>query len=131
MVVFIALNIFTFYSCSTSIFLTCKTLVFKSFLFNILYSFNTYNSILFLEIALRDPNSTYIMNPNVMASRNWRRISWFYEIVIVTLLLFFTFLSYHFYCSLIFLALHFLLYYIFLFLFIVRAFLWILVITRI
>ena len=70
MVVFIALNIFTFYSCSTFTFLTGKAFVFKSFLINIFDSFDAYHSILFLEIALRDPNSTNIMNPNVMAGRN-------------------------------------------------------------
>lgn len=131
MVVLIALNIFTFYSCSTFIFLTGKAFIFKPLLINIFDSFNTYHSILFLEVTLRHPNSTNIMNPNVMASRDWGRISWFYEIVIVTLFLLFTFFSYYFYSCLIFLAFYFLLHYVFLFLFIVRTFLWVLVIPRI
>jgi len=70
MVVFIALNIFTFNSCSTSTFLTGKAFFLKSFLVNIFDSFDADHSILLLEITFRNPNSTNIMDPNVMASRN-------------------------------------------------------------
>lgn len=70
MVVFIALNIFTFNGCSASTFLTGKAFVLKSFLVNIFDSFDADHSILLLEITFRNPNSTNIMDPNIMASRN-------------------------------------------------------------
>jgi hypothetical protein len=129
MIIFITFRIFTFYSSPTSTFLTGKTLVFKSFFFNILDSFYTNYSIFLLKVAFRNPDSTNIMNPNIMTSWYSCWISWFYEVVIVTLLLFFAFFSYHFYSNLIFLTLYSLLRIVFLFLFIIWTFLRVLVIT--
>lgn len=93
MIKFITLTIFTLYSCSTFILFAYKTLGFKSFLLDILNSFDIDDSIFLLEIALWNPDSTYIMNPNIVANRNLRRIAWFNKIIVVTFLLFLTFLS--------------------------------------
>lgn len=91
MVVFVAFWVFTFDCSSTLVLLTDKTLVFESLLFDIFDSFDADDTILFLEIAFRHPNCTDIMDPDIVT--DWY-ISWicgFYEVIIVTFLLFFTF----------------------------------------
>lgn len=93
MIKFITLTILTFYCCSTSILFANKAFSFESFLLDVLNSFYINDPILLLEIALWNPYGTDIMNPNIMANRNLRRIAWFYKIIIVTFLLFLTFLS--------------------------------------
>lgn len=122
MVIFIALGVLTFHGCPAPTFLTSKALVFKSFLVNIFNPLDADHPIFLLEVTLRNPDSTYIVYPDIMTSRHRSGVSWFDEVVIVTLFLFFTFLSHHLdYSCLLFFALHFLLDDVFLLLFVVRT----------
>lgn len=128
---FITLTILTFYSSPTFILFTDKALCLESFLFYVLNSFYIDYSILFLEIALWNPYSTNIMNPDIMANRNFRWIAWFDKIIIITFLLFLTFLS-NYSNNLLFLW-HFVLLarYILFSLLTIRTFFWIFIISRI
>ena len=93
MIIFIAFSIFTFDCSSALIFLTNKTFIFESLLFDVLNAFYADVSILLLEIAFRNPYRAHIMNPYVMADWNLGRICRFDKIIVVTFFLFFTSLS--------------------------------------
>ena len=88
MIVFVALWILTFDCCPTSIFLANKTSIFESFMINIFYTSHTDSPIFLLKITLRHPDSTYIVYPNIMTSRNISRISWFNKIIVVIIFFF-------------------------------------------
>ena len=93
MIIFIAFSIFTFDCSSALIFLTNKTFIFESLLFDVLNAFYADISILLLKIAFRNPYRAHIMNPYVMADWNLGRICRFDKIIVVTFFLFLTSLS--------------------------------------
>lgn len=88
MIKFTTIFILAFYTSSSFTQLANNTFLFKSFLINIIYSLNVDGAVLFFKIALRDPNCTYIMNPNKMT--NWLiiRVCYFWEIIIIRFILF-------------------------------------------
>ena len=62
------LRVFTFNCSSTFIFFAHKTFAFEASMINIFDSANTDSAIFLFKITLRNPYSTYVMNPNIMAS---------------------------------------------------------------
>lgn len=85
MIILSTLWIFTFNTSSSFRFFTYKTLMFVSFFVDILYSFNIDSPIFFLKITLRNPNRTYIMNPNIMATRLVIWVGGLVKIIIIKL----------------------------------------------
>ena len=83
MIIFSALWILTFHTGSSFRFFAYKTLMFVSFFFNIFDSFYVDSSIFLLKIALRNPNRTDIMNPNVIATGLILRISRFIKVIVI------------------------------------------------
>jgi len=57
--------------------------MFVSFFFNIFDSFYVDSSIFLLKIALRNPNRTDIMNPNVIATGLILRISRLIKVIVI------------------------------------------------
>lgn len=93
MVVFVAFCVFTLDCSSTFVLFADKTLVFESFLVDIFDSFDADDPIFFLEVAFGHPNCADIMDPDVVTDWNLSWICGFYEVIVVTFLLFFTFFS--------------------------------------
>jgi len=95
MVIFVALGVLTLYGSSTSVLLANKALNSEPFVFNVLNTPDADVPILFLEVALRNPNGTDIMDPDVVADGDITRVSRLHKIVIVALLLLFSLLPDH------------------------------------
>lgn len=74
MVVFVAFRVLTFDGCSTFIFLAHKALAFESFMIYVFDTFDADHAVFFLKVALWDPDSADIVDPDIVACRNCRRI---------------------------------------------------------
>lgn len=86
MIIFTTFTVLTFDCCPTFGFLANKAFIFESLPINAINTFDANNSIFLLKVALRDPNCTDIVNPNIVAYWNIIGISAFDKIVVVILL---------------------------------------------
>lgn len=66
--------------------LTNETFLFESFLIDVFNSFYVDDTIFLLEVTLRNPYCTYVVNPNEMASWLFLRICSFGKIIIIRLI---------------------------------------------
>lgn len=69
MVVFGTILIVTFDTSTCSNLSTSQTSLFKSSLVDVLHSFNINKPIFLFKVTLRNPNSTHVVHPNIMADR--------------------------------------------------------------
>ena len=136
MVVLIALSVLTLHCSPALILLTYDTLIPKPLLLDILYPFYVYHAILLLEVAFRNPNSTHIVYPYIVAHWYLSRIGGLHEIVIVAFFFLLSSLTHHLDYILVvkiivFIVLVSLFGYVFFLLFVVGAFLGVFVVLRV
>lgn len=87
MIILITAFIITLNASTTLHIVTNQASFLKSFLINVLYSFDVNLTIFLLKIALGNPNSTDIMNPNIITDGLIGWVGRFQEVIIIGLIL--------------------------------------------
>ena len=87
MIILVTSFIITLNTSTTLHIVTNQTSLLKSFLINVFYTFDVNLTIFLLKITLWNPDSTNIVNPNIIADRLVCWIGRFQEIIIIRLIL--------------------------------------------
>ena len=95
MIVLAAFRVLALDCSSTLVLLADKALAPESALVDVLDSFDADHPVFLLEVALGNPDGTNVVDPDVMAGRDCRRVGRLHKVVVVIFFLFLTSLSYY------------------------------------